>query len=89
MGVNDFMTAIFWTRYFIAAQGYNVKDNCLHKDNKISNILEKNGKASSKKIKKHNDIWYLFITDRVKNCEVSVLWCTIGGIIGDYMTKPL
>ena len=34
-------------------------------------------------------IWYFFITDMVKNGEVSVVWCPTGDMIGDYMTKPL
>ena len=88
MGVDDFMPAIFWTRYFIAAQGYNFRDNCLQQDNKIFIVLENNGNASSRKITKHINIWYFFITDRVDNGEVSVVWCPTGDIIGDYMTKP-
>ena len=38
---------------------------------------------------KYINIWYFFITDRVKEGEVSVVWCPTGDIIGDYMTKPL
>ena len=38
---------------------------------------------------KHIYIWYLFITDRVDNGEVSVVWCPTGDMIGDYMAKPL
>ena len=38
---------------------------------------------------KYINIWYFFITDRVKEGEVSVVWCPKGDIIGDYMTKPL
>ena len=45
VSIDNFMPAICWNRYFIAAQGYNVRDNRLHQDNKSSIILEKNGKA--------------------------------------------
>ena len=89
MGVDDFMPDICWTQYFIAAQGYNVRDNCLHQDNKSSIILEKNGKTSISKRTKHINIRYFFITDRVKNGEVSLVWCPTGDMMGDYMTKPL
>ena len=89
MGVDDFIPAIFWTQYFIAAQGYIVRDNRLHQDNNGSILLEKNGKASSRKITKHVKIRYLFITNRVMNGEVSVVWCPTGDTIGNYMTKPL
>jgi hypothetical protein len=89
VGDDDFMPAICWTRYFMKAQGYRVKDNVLFQDNKSSILLEKNGKASSSKRTKHINIRYFFITDRVKNEEVSVVWCPTGDMIGDFTTKPL
>jgi hypothetical protein len=85
VGADDFMPAICWTRYFMKVQGYDVKDNVLFQDNKSSILLEKNGKASSRKRTKHINIWYLFITDRVS----SVVWCPTGCMIRDYPTKPL
>jgi hypothetical protein len=89
VGADDFMPAICWARYLMKAQGYGVKDNVLFQDNKSSIILEKNGKASSSKPTKHINIQYFFITDRVSNEEVSVVWCPTGDMIGDYATKPL
>jgi hypothetical protein len=71
------------------AQGYGVKDNVVFQDNKSSILLEKNGKASSSNHTKHINIRYLFITDRVKHEEVSVVWCPKGDMIGDFATKPL
>jgi hypothetical protein len=71
------------------AQGYAVKDNVFFQDNKSSFLLEKNGKASSSKCSKHINIRYLFITDCVKNEEVSVVWCPTGDMIGDFATTPL
>jgi hypothetical protein len=89
VGDDDFILAICWTRCFIKAQGYGVKDNVLFRDNKSSILLEKNGKASSSKRTKHVNIWYFFITDRVSKEAVSVAWCPTGDMIGDYTTKPL
>jgi hypothetical protein len=89
VGTDDFMPAICWTRYFMKAQGYGVKDNVLFQDNKSSILLENNGKASSSKRTKHINIRYLFINNRVKKEEVSVVWCPTGGMIGDFATKPL
>jgi hypothetical protein len=88
VGADDFMPAIFWTRYFMKAQGYGVKDNVLFQDKKTI-LLENNGKASSSKRTKHINIRYFFITDRVSKKEVSVVWCPMGDMIGDYATKPL
>jgi hypothetical protein len=79
VGADDFMPAICWTRYFMKAQGYGVRDNVLFQDNKSSILLEKNGKASSSKRTKHINIRYFFITDRVSDNEVSVVWCPTGG----------
>jgi hypothetical protein len=86
VGADDFMPAICWTQYFMKAQGYGVKDSVLFQDNKSSILLEKNGKASSSKRTKHINIRYFFITDRVKNEEVSVVWCPTGDMIGDFTT---
>jgi hypothetical protein len=89
VGADDFMLAICWTHYFMKAQGYGVKDNVLFQDNNSSILLEKNGKASSSKRTNHINIRYFFITDRVSKEEVSVVWCPMGDMIGDYATKPL
>jgi hypothetical protein len=71
------------------AQGYQIKDNVLFQDNKSAILLEKNGKASSSKCRKHINIRYFIITDRVKMGDVSLVWCPTGDMIGDFMTKPL
>ena len=89
VGADDFMPAILWTRYFMEAQGYTIRDNILFQDNKSAMLLEKNGKASSSKRTKHINIRYFFITDRIKNGELSIKWCPTNDMIGDFMTKPL
>jgi hypothetical protein len=62
---DGFIPAIYWTRYFMKAQGYGVKDNVLFQDNKSSILLESNGKDSSSKRTKHISTRYFFITDIV------------------------
>ncbi len=62
-GVEDMMTIILWTHYFLLSQGYGVIENLLLQDNKSSIILERNGKASSGKGTRHINIRYFFITD--------------------------
>ena len=89
MRVDNFMTALSWTQYFIAAQVYNVKCIPLHQDNKGSIIMENNMKALSSKWKKYINIWYFFITNRVNKGEISLVWYPTGDIIGDYRTKPI
>ena len=51
--------------------------------------MDNNGKDMRSKRTKDINICYLFITDRVKKGEVSVVWCHTEYMIGDYMTKPL
>jgi hypothetical protein len=82
VGADNFMPAIYWTRYFMKAQGYGVNDNVLFQDNKSSILLENNGKASSRKRTKKINILYFFIIDIVSNEEVSVVWCPTGDMIG-------
>ena len=83
------MPDIFWIQYVLKAQGYRVLDNVLFQDNRISIILEKNGKASIRKRTKNMNIWYIFITNRFTQVNVALVWCPKGDIIGDFMTKPL
>jgi len=89
VGVDDFMPAVCWTRYFMKAQGYAVQDNVVHQDNQSSILLEKNGKASSSKRTKHINIRYFFISDRVSTGEVTLKWCPTEDMIGDFATRPL
>ena len=89
VGADDFMPPVCWTHYFMQAQGYKIVDNIMYQDNKSSILLEKNGKASSSKRTKHINIRYFFITDRIQQNELSVVWCPTGNMIGDFVTKPL
>jgi Reverse transcriptase (RNA-dependent DNA polymerase) len=89
VGVNDVMPQILWTRYFLEAQGYDIKDSIIYQDNQSSILLEKNGRASSGKRTRHINIRYFFVTDRIASNEVSIEYCPTGNMISDYFTKPL
>jgi hypothetical protein len=65
VGTENFMPDIYWTHYFMKAQGCGVKDNMLFQDSQSSILLDNNGKASSSNHTKHINIHYLFITDQV------------------------
>jgi hypothetical protein len=88
VGVDDCMPAVLWTRYFLEAQGYGVRENIVYQDNKSAILMEKNGKASSSKRTKHINIRYYFVTDRISKKDLTVEWCPTGDMTGDYMTKP-
>ena len=46
IAVNDVMPQVLWTRYFLEAQGYEVKDSIIYQDNQSAILLEKTGKAT-------------------------------------------
>ena len=89
VGLYDIMPQILWTRYFIAAQGYGVKDLVVHQDNKSTILLAENGKMSSSKRTRHLNIRYFFVTDLVKTKELSIKYCPTEDMVSDYFTKPL
>ena len=89
VAVNDAMPMVIWMRYFLEAQGYDVKDNIVYQDNQSAILLEKNGKASSSKRTKHINIRYFFVKDRADNKELRIVYCPTEEMRGDYNTKPL
>ena len=89
VAVNDVLPQILWTRYFLEAQGYKVKDNILYQDNQSAMLLEKNGRGSSSKRTRHINIRYFFVTDKVNNGEIKIEYCPTKQMVGDFFTKPL
>jgi hypothetical protein len=89
VGVNDMISSILCTQYFLNHQGYKVNDNIIFQENKSSMLLERNGKASSGKCTKHINKWYFFITDRISKGEARVEWCPTKDMVADCLTKPL
>ena len=65
VGVDDCMPSVLWTRYFMEAQGYGIRENIVYQDNKSAILMEKNSKASSSKRTKHINSRYYFVTDRI------------------------
>jgi hypothetical protein len=88
VGVDDLMPAVLWTRMFLKAQGYDVRETIVYQDNLSAILLEKNGKASSSKRTKHINVRYYFVTDRIKKGDLSVEWCPTEDMTGDFLTKP-
>jgi hypothetical protein len=89
VAVDDTMSQILWTRYFLRAQGYDVQDNIVYQDNRSAMLLENNGRASSSKRTRHINVRYFFVTDRIKTGELRVEYCPTQDMKADYFTKPL
>jgi hypothetical protein len=89
VGVSDVVSQVIWTRHFLEAQGYQVKDSIVYQDNQSAMLMEKNGRASSGKRTRHINIRYFFVTDRIASNELMIEYCPTKEMIADYFTKPL
>ena len=87
--VDDSMSQILWTRYFLDAKGYNINDCIVYQGKKSAILVEQNGHASSSKRTRHINILYYFVTDRANCGEIKIKHCPTAEMVGDYFTKPL
>jgi hypothetical protein len=89
VAADDVVGPMLWTRRFLEAQGYPVRDNVLFQDNKSAMLLESNGRKSAGKRSRHLNIRYFFVTDQKEKGHISIKFCPTDQMRGDYMTKPL
>ena len=61
VALDDVLPQILWTRYFLNAQGYVVRDAIIHQDNQSAIKIEENGKGSSRKCACHMHIRCFFV----------------------------
>ena len=87
VGADNASTKILWTKLFMEAQGYKIRENILYQDNKSTILLLNNGKASSEKRTRAIDIRYFFLHDQQQKGNVKVECCPTGEMIGNFMTK--
>ena len=89
VGADDLSVMILWTKLFLEAQGYEIKENILYQDNKSTILLEKNGKRSSSKRTRALNIRYFFLTDQIQQGNLKVKYCPTDKMVADYLSKPL
>ncbi|MCU0341022.1 MAG: Ty1/Copia family ribonuclease HI, partial [Spirosomaceae bacterium] len=89
IGLDDYIAQVVWTKNFLEAQGYGVKDTVIYQDNMSTIKLAENGRASAGKRSRHLNIKYFFITDLIRNKQVSIKYCPTDEMLADYMSKPL
>ena len=89
VGADDVSTMILWTKLFLEAQGYEIKNNILYQDNKSTILLLENGKRSSSKRTRALNIRYFFLTDQIEKGNLRVDYCPTGEMTADYFTKPV
>eukprot|EP00957_Ditylum_brightwellii_P031624 2398589-Ditylum_brightwellii.AAC.1 len=73
IAVDDTMSHILWTTYFLECQGYSVGNAQIHQDNMSAMLLEKMANGP----------------DKIKSREVKVKHCGAQEMLADYFTKPL
>ena len=61
----------------------------MYQDNQSAILLENNGIKSIGKGSRHIIIKYFFITDKIKDKELRVIYCPTADMVGDFFTKPL
>ncbi len=89
IAVDDAIIMALWTKLFLEAQGYLVKENIVYQDNQSAILLERNGKKSSSQRTRHLNIKYFFVTDQVEQGNILIKFCPTDGMVADFMSKPL
>lgn len=89
VAVNDVLSQVLWTNYFLREQGYLVNNTIVYQDNLSAMLLERNGKASSGKRTRHMNIRYFYIKDHVDHGDIELQYCPTETMVADFFTKPL
>ena len=88
VGVDDAISNILWSLYFLQAQGCGTSHAIIYQDNKSAILLESNGKWSSGKRTKHIKAKYFFVTDKVADGDVIIKHTPTETMWADMNTKP-
>ncbi|MGK3737709.1 MAG: hypothetical protein ACI90V_004556, partial [Bacillariaceae sp.] len=99
VGVDDAMNFVEWIQLFVEQQIRSInKDSILNKmgneiviqqDNTSTIQLVKNGKQSSTKRTRHINIRYFYVTSKIKDGSMKVIYHPTKEMVSDYLTKPL
>jgi KUP system potassium uptake protein len=88
-GASDYLAYPTWAKKFLASQGYVLKQNIFHQDNKSTIKFEENGRKSCGPNSRHIDIRYFWIKDRLGLEDFEVRYCPTEQMLADFFTKPL
>ena len=75
VAVDDCMSQVLWTKYFLEAQGYRTQAHVVLQDNESAIKLENNGHKSMGQRSRHIEIRYFFIADQVQKGNVQIKYC--------------
>jgi hypothetical protein len=99
VGADDAMNFVEWIQLFVGEQTKSLKDDSIIKkfgcstivlqDNTSTIQLENNGQASSTKRTRHINVRYFYVTSKIKEGKMRVIYCPTKQMVSDYLTKPL
>jgi hypothetical protein len=99
VAVDDAMNFVEWIQLFVGAQTKSLTNKSIIKkfgcdtivlqDNTSTIQLENNGQASSTKRTRHINIRYFYVTSKIKEGSMRVIYCPTKQMVSDYLTKPL
>jgi hypothetical protein len=99
VGVDDAMNFVEWVQLFVEQQIKSINDDSILKkigndtviqqDNTSTIQLENNGQASSTKRTRHINIRYFYVTSKIKDGSIRVIYHPTKQMVSDYLTKPL
>ena len=72
VGVHEASPQVLWMKDFLQNQVFEVNKAMLYQDNMSAILIEKNGRASSSSQKKHIEIRYFFIQDRIERGDIGL-----------------
>jgi hypothetical protein len=88
VGADDMSVLILWTKLFMGYQGYEVENN-LAEDNQSAQLLLENGRKSAGKQSRAINVRYFFLSDQVKQGNLTIEYCPTDKMVADFWTKPL
>ena len=89
VGADEVVGSMLWSKLFLDAQRYDIKENILYQDNKSAMLLERNGRKSTGKRSQHLNICLYYVADQKAKGHIDIRYCPTDQMVGDYMTKPL
>jgi hypothetical protein len=99
VGVDDAMNFVEWIQLFVEQQIKLINtdlvlkktglDAVIQQDNTSTIQLENNGQAPSTKRTRHINIRYFYVTSKIKEGSIRVIYHPTKQMVSDYLTKPL
>jgi len=88
VGTSEYLPKNIYFVILMKELGYELR-NYIAKDNESEIKLLKNGRDSCTWNSKHIAIKYFWVTDRIKNGDIEVVYCPTEEMLADFQSKPV